>query len=164
VPGTDHAGIATQNVVERELKKEGKRRQDLGREEFLKRVWAWKEQYGNTITNQLKSLGSSCDWERQRFTMDEGLSNAVKEVFIRLYEKGLIYRGKYIINWCPRCQTALSDEESEHRDVNGKLYHIKYAVKGSSEFVTWWWPPRAPETMLGDTAVAVNPKDERYNT
>jgi valyl-tRNA synthetase len=160
VPGTDHAGIATQNVVERELKKEGKRRQDLGREEFLKRVWAWKEQYGNTITNQLKSLGSSCDWERQRFTMDEGLSNAVKEVFIRLYEKDLIYRGKYIINWCPRCQTALSDEESEHRDVKGKLYHIKYAVKGSSEFVTV--ATTRPETFLGDTAVAVNPKDERY--
>lgn len=160
VPGTDHAGIATQNVVERELKKEGKRRQDLGREEFLKRVWAWKEQYGNTITSQLKSLGSSCDWERERFTMDEGLSNAVKEVFIRLYDKGLIYRGKYIINWCPRCQTALSDEESEHRDVKGKLYHIKYAVKGSSEFVTV--ATTRPETFLGDTAVAVNPKDERY--
>jgi valyl-tRNA synthetase len=161
VPGTDHAGIATQNVVERELKKEGKRRQDLGREEFLKRVWAWKEQYGNTITNQLKALGSSCDWERERFTMDEGLSNAVKEVFIRLYEKGLIYRGKYIINWCPRCQTALSDEESEHRDVKGKLYHIKYAVKDSpGEFVTV--ATTRPETFLGDTAVAVNPKDERY--
>ncbi len=161
VPGTDHAGIATQNVVERELKKEGKRRQDLGREEFLKRVWAWKEQYGNTITSQLKSLGSSCDWERERFTMDEGLSNAVKEVFIRLYEKGLIYRGKYIINWCPRCQTALSDEESEHRDVKGKLYHIKYAVKDSpGEFVTV--ATTRPETFLGDTAVAVNPKDERY--
>ncbi len=160
VPGTDHAGIATQNVVERQLKKEGLRRQDLGREKFLERVWQWKEQYGSTITNQLKALGSSCDWERERFTMDEGLSNAVKEVFIRLYEKGLIYRGKYIINWCPRCQTALSDEESEHRDVKGKLYHIKYAVKGSAEFVTV--ATTRPETFLGDTAVAVNPKDERY--
>jgi valyl-tRNA synthetase len=161
VPGTDHAGIATQNVVERELKKEGKRRQDLGRERFLERVWAWKEQYGNTIVNQLKSLGSSCDWDRLRFTMDEGLSNAVKEVFIRLYDKGLIYRGTYIINWCPRCQTALSDEESEHRDVKGKLYHLRYAVKGEpGSFVTV--ATTRPETYLGDTAVAVNPKDERY--
>ena len=161
VPGTDHAGIATQNVVERQLKKEGLRRQDLGREKFLERVWKWKDEYGSTITNQLKALGSSCDWDRERFTMDEGLSNAVKEVFIRLYEKGLIYRGKYIINWCPRCQTALSDEESEHRDSHGKLYHIKYAVKNASdEFVTV--ATTRPETFLGDTAVAVNPKDERY--
>ena len=161
VPGTDHAGIATQNVVERELKKEGLRRQDLGRDKFLERVWAWKEQYGNTIVNQLKKLGASCDWDRQRFTMDEGLSNAVKEVFIRLYDKGLIYRGTYIINWCPRCQTALSDEESEHRDVKGKLYHIKYAVKDApGEFVVV--ATTRPETFLGDTAVAVNPKDERY--
>ncbi len=161
VPGTDHAGIATQNVVERELKKEGLRRQDLGREKFLERVWAWKEKYGNTIVNQLKSLGASCDWDRLRFTMDEGLSNAVKEVFIRLYEKGLIYRGTYIINWCPRCQTALSDEESEHRDVKGKLYHVRYPVKGEpGTFVTV--ATTRPETLLGDTAVAVNPKDERY--
>ena len=161
VPGTDHAGIATQNVVERELKKEGKRRDDLGREAFVQRVWQWKEKYGSTIVNQLKSLGSSCDWERERFTMDEGLSNAVKEVFIRLYDKGLIYRGKYIINWCPRCQTALSDEESEHRDAPGKLYHLKYPVQGSpGEFVTV--ATTRPETFLGDTAVAVNPKDERY--
>ncbi len=161
VPGTDHAGIATQNVVERELKKEGLRRQDLGREKFLERVWAWKAKYGDTIENQLKALGASCDWDRMRFTMDEGLSNAVKEVFIRLYDKGLIYRGTYIINWCPRCQTALSDEESEHRDVKGKLYHLKYAVKGSpGEFVVV--ATTRPETFLGDTAVAVNPKDERY--
>jgi valyl-tRNA synthetase len=161
VPGTDHAGIATQNVVERELRKEGKRRDDLGREKFVERVWQWKEQYGNTIVNQLKSLGASCDWDRLRFTMDEGLSNAVKEVFIRLYEKGLVYRGKYIINWCPRCRTALSDEESEHREVKGKLYHIKYPVKGSpGEFVTV--ATTRPETFLGDTAVAVNPKDARY--
>jgi valyl-tRNA synthetase len=169
VPGTDHAGIATQNVVERDLKKEGKRRDDLGRDKFVERVWQWKEQYGNTIVNQLKSLGCSCDWDRTRFTMDEGLSNAVKEVFIRLYEKGLIYRGKYIINWCPRCQTALSDEESEHRDAHGKLYHIRYPVKPSTplrpggspgEFVTV--ATTRPETFLGDAAVAVNPKDERY--
>ncbi len=161
VPGTDHAGIATQNVVEREIKKEGLRRQDLGREKFLERVWAWKEQYGNTIVNQLKKLGASCDWDRLRFTMDEGLSNAVKEVFIRLYDKGLIYRGTYIINWCPRCQTALSDEESEHRDVKGKLYHMRYPVKDApGEFVTV--ATTRPETFLGDTAVAVNPTDERY--
>ena len=160
VPGTDHAGIATQNVVERELKKEGKRRDDLGREKFVERVWSWKEQYGNTIVSQLKSLGCSCDWDRQRFTMDEGLSNAVKEVFIRLYEKKLIYRGKYIINWCPRCQTALSDEESEHREVNGRLYHLRYPfADGSGHLVV---ATTRPETYLGDTAVAVNPSDERY--
>jgi valyl-tRNA synthetase len=161
VPGTDHAGIATQNVVERQLKKEGKSRQDLGREAFVARVWQWKEQYGNTIINQLKRLGASCDWDRLRFTMDEGLSNAVKEVFIRLYEKGLIYRGKYIINWCPRCQTALSDEESEHRETHGKLYHLRYPVKGEpGRFVVV--ATTRPETFLGDTAVAVNPSDERY--
>ncbi len=161
VPGTDHAGIATQNVVERELKKEGKRRDDLGREKFVERVWQWKEKYGNTIVTQLKSLGASCDWSRTRFTMDDGLSNAVKEVFIRLYEKGLIYRGKYIINWCPRCQTALSDEESEHRDLKGHLYYFKYPVKDSPcEFVVI--ATTRPETFLGDTAVAVNPQDERY--
>ncbi len=161
VPGTDHAGIATQNVVERELKKEGKRRDDLGREKFVERVWQWKEKYGNTIVTQLKSLGASCDWSRTRFTMDEGLSNAVKEVFIRLYEKRLVYRGKYIINWCPRCQTALSDEESEHRDLKGHLYYFKYPVKDSpGEFVVI--ATTRPETFLGDTAVAVNPQDERY--
>ncbi len=163
VPGTDHAGIATQNVVERALKKEGKRRQDLGREEFVKRVWAWKEDYGNTIVKQLKRLGTSCDWERERFTMDEGLSNAVTETFIRLYNKGLIYRGEYIINWCPRCQTALSDEESEHREMNGHLYHLRYPVKGEpGRFVVV--ATTRPETFLGDTAVAVNPKDERYSS
>ncbi len=115
MPGTDHAGIATQNVVERELAKKGLKRQDLGREKFLEEVWKWKEEYGSTIIKQLKKLGASCDWDRERFTMDEGLSNAVLEVFIRLYNKGLIYRGNYIINWCPRCQTALSDEEAPHR-------------------------------------------------
>ncbi len=162
VPGTDHAGIATQNVVERQLKKQGKSRWDMPREEFLQQVWAWKEQYGGTILNQLEKLGNSCDWSRTRFTMDEGLSRAVEEVFIRLYEKKLIYRGEYIINWCPRCGTALSDEESEHQDQAGKLYHIRYPVKGGrkNEFVVV--ATTRPETLLGDTAVAVNPRDERY--
>jgi len=160
MPGTDHAGIATQNVVEKRLSKEGKHREELGREEFLKRVWKWREEYGSTIIHQLKRLGCSCDWERTRFTMDEGLSEAVQEVFIRLYEKGLIYRGDYIINWCPRCQTALSDEESEHRDVQGMFYHIKYPIKGTNEHVVV--ATTRPETMLGDVAVAVNPKDKRY--
>ncbi|MDD5073084.1 MAG: valine--tRNA ligase [Candidatus Omnitrophica bacterium] len=160
LPGTDHAGIATQNVVEKMLAKEGKKRQDLGREKFIERVWQWREQYGTTIISQLKRLGCSCDWDRTRFTMDEGLSSAVNEVFIRLYEKGLIYRGNYIINWCPRCQTALSDEEAQHKDLNGLLYYIKYPVKGEKRYVTV--ATTRPETMLGDVAVAVNPKDERY--
>jgi valyl-tRNA synthetase len=164
VPGTDHAGIATQNVVERALQKEGITRDDLGREAFVERVWAWREQYGNTIKNQLKKLGASCDWERERFTMDEGLSRAVTEVFVRLYEKNLIYRGNYIINWCPRCQTALSDEESEHRPVDGKLYHIRYAIKGGRKKDYIIVATTRPETLLGDTAVAVNPRDERYRT
>jgi len=166
VPGTDHAGIATQNVVERELAKEGKTRNDLGREKFLERVWQWKEKYGSTIIQQLKKLGASCDWERLRFTMDERYSEVVKEVFIRLYEKGLIYQGDYIINWCPRCQTALSDEEAPHKEIEGNLYYIRYPFKGQSPSGT---VPNCivvattrPETMLGDTAVAVNPKDKRY--
>ena len=125
IPGVDHAGIATQNVVEKKLAKEKKTRQDLGREKFLSEVWSWKEEHGNTITRQLRRLGVSCDWSRERFTMDEGLSKAVRESFVRLYEKGLIYQGHYIINWCPRCQTALSDEEAEHRETQGALYHIK---------------------------------------
>ena len=163
VPGTDHAGIATQNVVERELKKkQGKSRWDLPREEFLKLVWAWKEQYGGTILNQLEKLGNSCDWSRTRFTMDEGLSAAVAEVFIRLYEKKLIYRGEYIINWCPRCCTALSDEESEHQDLKGRLYYIRYPVKGGRKHEAVTVATTRPETLLGDTAVAVNPRDERY--
>ncbi|MCB9757423.1 MAG: valine--tRNA ligase [Candidatus Omnitrophica bacterium] len=159
--GTDHAGIATQNVVEKQLAKEGKTRHDIGREEMLKRLWAWKEEYGGTIINQLKKLGSSCDWQRLRFTMDEGYSQAVKHVFVELYKKGLIYRGKYIINWCPRCQTALSDEEAEHQETQGHLYHIKYPFKDlNNQFVTV--ATTRPETMLGDTAVAVHPTDERY--
>jgi valyl-tRNA synthetase len=161
MPGTDHAGIATQNVVERALRQEGKSRADLGREAFVERVWEWRRQYGGTIINQLKRLGCSCDWARERFTMDEGLSDAVAEVFIRLYEKGLIYRANYIINWCPRCHTALSDEESEHRDTRGKLYYIRYPVEGGAGGHVTVATTR-PETLLGDTAVAVNPRDERY--
>lgn len=161
MPGTDHAGIATQNVVEKQLAKEGKKRQDLGREEFLKKLWVWKQQYGDTIIHQLEKLGSSCDWPRTRFTMDDEYSEAVKEVFIRLYKKDLIYRGERIINWCPRCQTALSDEEAEHQEKNGKLYHLKYPFKNNSEKFLIVATTR-PETMLGDVAVAVNPKDERY--
>ncbi len=161
MPGTDHAGIATQNVVEKQLAKEGKSRHDLGREEFLKRLWGWKQEYGDTIIHQLEKLGSSCDWSRTRFTMDDAYSDAVKEVFIRLYEKDLIYRGERIINWCPRCQTALSDEEAEHKEKNGKLYHIKYSFKNNPEQFVVVATTR-PETMLGDTAVAVNPSDERY--
>ena len=162
MPGTDHAGIATQNVVERALKKEGKTRDDLGRDAFIKRVWEWRAEYGGTIIRQLKRLGASCDWERERFTMDEGLSDAVAEVFVRLYEKGLIYRANYIINWCPRCQTALSDEESEHQDNVGKLYHVRYRVQGGEEGETIVVATTRPETLLGDTAVAVHPEDERY--
>jgi valyl-tRNA synthetase len=162
LPGTDHAGIATQNVVERALKKEGKTREDLGRDAFIERVWTWREEYGSTIINQLKKLGSSCDWERERFTMDEGLSDSVAEVFVRLYNKGLIYKGNYIINWCSRCHTALSDEESEHADTKGKLYYIKYPVsggKGDREHIVV--ATTRPETLLGDVAVALNPEDDR---
>ena len=163
MPGTDHAGIATQNVVERALKKEGQTRKQLGREAFLERVWTWREDYGGTIIRQLKRLGASCDWDRERFTMDEGLSDAVAEVFVRLYDKGLIYRANYIINWCPRCHTALSDEESEHQDTQGKLYYIRYPVTGGGgapSYVTV--ATTRPETLLGDVAVAVHPDDERF--
>lgn len=160
IPGTDHAGIATQHVVERTLRKEGKTRHDLGREKFLERVWAWKEKYGRTIIKQLQKLGTSCDWERERFTMDEGLSNAVKEVFIRLYEKGLVYRGKYIVNWCPNDHTALSDDEVNHSDVQGNLWYIDYPLKDSADSITV--ATTRPETMLGDTAIAINPKDTRF--
>jgi valyl-tRNA synthetase len=160
MPGTDHAGIATQNVVEKQLMEEGLTRQLLGREKFIQRVWKWKGQSGGTIINQLKKLGASCDWGRERFTMDAGLSEAVKEVFVRLYEEGLIYRSHYIINWCPRCQTALSDLEVEHNEVLGKLYHLKYPFKEGDRFVVV--ATTRPETMLGDTAVAVHPDDKRY--
>jgi len=160
MPGTDHAGIATQNVVERRLAKERRNRHTLGREAFVEEVWKWKEEYHATITTQLKKLGSSCDWERERFTMDEGLSRAVKKVFVQLYNEGLIYKGKYIINWCPRCQTALSDEEAEHKELNGKLYHLRYPYEDGRGHVVV--ATTRPETMLGDVAVAVNPADERY--
>ncbi|MBT4897877.1 MAG: valine--tRNA ligase, partial [Nitrospina sp.] len=159
-PGTDHAGIATQNVVERQLHAEGTDRQALGRDAFVERVWQWRDESGGTITEQLKKLGSSLDWQRDRFTMDEGLSKAVREVFVTLYEEGLIYKGDYIINWCPRCHTALSDLEVEYQDMQGHLYHVKYAFKEGDGFLTI--ATTRPETMLGDTAVAVNPKDERY--
>ena len=162
VPGTDHAGIATQIKVEEELRvKEGKTRYDLGREKFLERVWEWKRLYGSRIINQLKKIGSSCDWERERFTMDEGCSKAVREVFVNLYNKGLIYQGSRIINWCPHCITALSDAEVEHAEQAGHFWHIKYAVKGSDEFVVI--ATTRPETLFGDTAVAVNPDDARYS-
>ncbi len=160
MPGTDHAGIATQNVVERQLAAEGTTRHAYGREEFIARVWKWREQSGGTIINQLKRLGASCDWERERFTMDEGLSRAVREVFVRLYEEGLIYRGDYIINWCPRCMTALSDLEVDFEAKAGKLYFIDYPLEDGSGKITV--ATTRPETMLGDTAVAVNPDDERY--
>jgi len=161
LPGMDHAGIATQNVVERELRKEGLSRHDLGREKFVERVWQWKEQYGGIILKQIRRIGSSCDWSRERFTMDAGLSRAVREVFVRLYEEGLIYRGKRLINWCPRCHTALSDLEVIPQPVDSTLYYIKYPLKARENAFVEVATTR-PETMLGDTAVAVNPKDERY--
>ncbi len=161
VPGTDHAGIATQIKVEAVLREtEHLSRYDLGREKFLERVWDWKNKYGSRIINQLKKLGSSCDWTRERFTMDEGCSKAVKETFVSLYDKGLIYRGHRIINWCPQCETALSDAEVEYEEKDGHFWHIRYPVKGEEGFVEI--ATTRPETLLGDTAVAVNPEDERY--
>jgi valyl-tRNA synthetase len=160
MPGTDHAGIATQNVVEKKLAAEGRDRHQLGREKFIEAVWEWREQYGSAIINQLKHLGASCDWERERFTMDEGLSRAVRKVFVQLHQEGLIYRGNYIINWCHRCHTALSDLEVEHEEIDGHLYHIQYPFPDGSGGLTV--ATTRPETMLGDTAVAVNPEDERY--
>jgi valyl-tRNA synthetase len=160
LPGTDHASIATQMMVERQLTSEGKKRQDLGREKFIERVWEWKKLYGGAILEQMKRLGVSVDWSREYFTMDENLSCAVREVFVRLYEEGLIYRDKYIVNWCPRCETAISDLEVKHEDVSGKLWEIRYPVIGSNEFITV--ATTRPETMLGDTAIAVNENDERY--
>ena len=159
--GTDHAGIATQNVVEKMLAKDGLRKEDLGREKFIEKVWEWKEKYGNIITTQQRRIGNSVDWERERFTMDEGLSEAVKEVFVTLYNQGLIYKGEYMVNWCPRCQTALADDEIEHQDKEGNIWEIKYPVKDSDEFLVV--ATTRPETMLGDTGVAVNPEDERYS-
>ena len=168
VPGVDHAGIATQNVVERKLAKEKNTRHALGREKFLQEVWKWKEEHGSTITRQLRRLGASCDWSRERFTMDEGLSRAVREAFVTLYERGLIYQGHYIINWCPRCHTALSDEESAHKEIQGFFYSIKYPVAGKGTQAEKPGEDHVvvattrPETMLGDTAVAVHPEDPRW--
>src|SRR5579862_2277183 len=160
LPGADHAGIATQMMVERQLAKEGKNRRQMGREAFIERVWEWKRHYGGAIFDQMKRLGASVDWDREYFTMDDNLTRAVREVFVRLHEEGLIYRGKYIVNWCPRCGTAISDLEVKHEEVPGKLYEIRYPVVGTNEFITV--ATTRPETMLGDTAIAVNAKDERY--
>ncbi|NLO21337.1 MAG: valine--tRNA ligase [Syntrophomonadaceae bacterium] len=161
LPGTDHAGIATQARVEESLAQQGLSKHDLGREKFLDKVWEWKHLYGNTITDQLSLLGSSCDWSRERFTMDEGCSKAVREVFVKLYEKGLIYRGNYLVNWCPKCHTAISDIEVEHENHAGHLWHIKYPIIDSDEFLVV--ATTRPETMLGDTGVAVHPDDKRYH-
>ena len=160
LPGTDHAGIATQNVVERQLAKEGLSRHDLGREKFLERVWEWKETYHARIVQQLKRMGASCDWTRERFTMDAGLSRAVREVFVRLFEEGLIYQGEYIVNWCPRCETALADIEVEYREIPGRLYYIRYPLVDGTGFLVV--ATTRPETLLGDVALAVHPEDPRY--
>lgn len=161
MPGTDHAGIATQAKVDAQLREQGVSRYDIGREKFLEHAWAWKEKYGNRIKYQIRTLGSSCDWDRERFTMDEGCSHAVREVFVQLYKKGLIYQGKRITNWCPHCNTALSDIEVEHQNEQGHLYHLKYQVEGEDRFVEI--ATTRPETMFGDTGVAVHPDDERYS-
>ncbi|MBO5440737.1 MAG: valine--tRNA ligase, partial [Clostridia bacterium] len=160
LPGTDHASIATEAKIVEAMRKEGVSKDDIGRDGFLERAWAWKEQYGGRIISQLKKLGSSCDWSRERFTLDEGCSEAVKEVFVRLYNKGLIYRGERIINWCPHCLTSISDAEVEYEDQAGHFWHIKYPFKDGSGYLEF--ATTRPETMLGDTAVAVNPNDERY--
>src|SRR5437868_12246137 len=161
IPGTDHAGIATQMMVERQLASEGTERRAAGGEKIIEQIWQWRQHNGGAILAQMKRLGASVDWSREYFTMDEGLSAAVREVFVRLHEQGLIYRGKYIVNWCPRCMTAISDLEVVHEDFAGKLYQIRYPLaEDPKQFVTV--ATTRPETMLGDTAVAVNPKDERY--
>src|SRR5215472_2590135 len=158
VPGTDHAGIATQMLVERELNKEGTTRTEIGREKFLERAWQWKEFYQARIEKQMKRLGSSCDWSRDRFTMDPGLSRAVREAFVRLYDKGLIYRGEYMVNWCPGCHTAISDLETVHEETPGYLWHIRYPIEGGGFVIV---ATTRPETMLGDTAGAFNSGDSR---
>ncbi|MBQ7265926.1 MAG: valine--tRNA ligase [Firmicutes bacterium] len=160
LPGTDHAAISTEVKIVNQMKEEGITKDDIGREGFLERAWKWKEEYGGTILNQLKKLGCSCDWDRERFTMDEGLSDAVLTVFCKLYEKGYIYRGEKLINWCPKCQTTISDAEVEHEDKQGGFWHIKYPIKGTDKFLEF--ATTRPETMLGDTAIAVHPEDERY--
>lgn len=159
MPGTDHASIATEAKIVEAMKKEGLTKEDLGREKFLERAWEWKRQYGGRIIEQLKKLGSSCDWERERFTLDEGCSKAVNTVFTRLYEKGLIYRGNRIINWCPHCKTSISDAEVEYSEQDGHFWHLRYPLADGSGYVQL--ATTRPETMLGDTAVAVNPADER---
>ena len=160
LPGTDHASIATEAKIVEAMKAEGLTKEDLGREGFLKRAWEWKEKYGGTIVSQLKKLGSSCDWDRERFTLDEGCSKAVREVFVRLYEKGLIYRGERIINWCPHCKTSISDAEVEYAEKDGNFWHLRYPLTDGSGYIQL--ATTRPETMLGDTAVAVHPDDERY--
>ena len=160
IPGTDHAAISTEVKVTNQLKEEGIDKKELGREGFLERTWQWKEEYAGTIENQLKKLGISCDWDRERFTMDEGCSKAVEEVFINLYNKGYIYKGSRIINWCPKCKTSLSDAEVEHEDQDGNFWHIKYPIAGTDRFLEI--ATTRPETLLGDTAIAVHPDDERY--
>ncbi len=159
-PGTDHAAIATEVKIVEKMAEEGLLKSDLGREKFMERAWQWKEEYGGIIVDQLKKLGASCDWEKERFTLDEGLYHAVLEVFEKYYEKGLIYQGNKIINWCPTCETTISDAEVDHEEKNGHFYHLRYPIVGEEGYVEL--ATTRPETMLGDTAVAVNPKDERY--
>ena len=160
IPGTDHAAIATEAKIVEQMRKEGISKEDIGREEFLKRAWKWKNEYGSNIVNQLKKLGASCDWSRERFTMDEGCSKAVREFFVHLYEKGLIYKGEKIINWCPKCHTSISDSEVNFEEQDSCFWNIKYSIVDSNEFITV--ATTRPETMFGDVAIAVNPNDERY--
>ncbi|MBR4444136.1 MAG: class I tRNA ligase family protein, partial [Clostridia bacterium] len=160
LPGTDHASIATEAKIVEAMRKEGLSKQDIGREEFLRRAWKWREQYGGRIVQQQRKLGASCDWSRERFTMDEGLNKAVVEVFVRLYEKGLIYRGNRMVNWCPHCNTSISDAEVEYAEKDGHFWHLLYPVKETGEFLEL--ATTRPETMLGDTAVAINAEDPRY--
>ena len=161
VPGTDHASIATEAKVVEQLKKEGISKEEIGREKFLERTWQWKKEYGGNIVNQLKKLGASCDWSRERFTMDEGCSKAVREIFVNLYEKGLIYRGEKIINWCPNCKTSISDSEVDFKEMDGIFWYINYKLVDSLDYVTV--ATTRPETMFGDVALAVNPNDNRYS-
>ena len=160
IPGTDHASIATETKVIKMLEEKGINKNDLSREEFLEYAWEWKEKYGGIIINQLKKLGCSCDWERKRFTMDEGYSKAVLESFVKLYEKGLIYKGHRLVNWCPESKSAISDEEVIHKEINGDLWYFRYPIKEEDEYLVV--ATTRPETMLGDSAVAVNPNDKRY--
>ena len=161
VPGTDHASIATEVKVVKKIAEEGKTKQSLGRDGFLKEAWEWKEKYGSEITKQLRKIGSSCDWKRERFTLDDGCSKAVLHVFKELYDKGLIYKGKRLINWCPNCKTAIADMEVEYEEQDSYLWHIKYPIENSDKYLVV--ATTRPETMLGDTAVAVNPKDDRLS-